>query len=218
MAWIALGILSLVVLALIWRFFPPHASPAGDATAVAGEPFRWDAQAIRLVICYGVFGFGYIIPATFLPVMAKTALHGSPLFAWSWPVFGMAAALSTLCVAALVRRISNCRLWMVCHFIMAVGIVLPALWANLLSILLAALCVGGTFMVITLAAMQEAKRVAARNATGLIAAMTSAFAAGQILGPLTVTGGDFSIALLIAAAMLVASALLLISSDAKRTS
>ena len=45
---------------------------------------------MRLVACYSAFGIGYIIPATFLPVMAKEALHGSPLFAWSWPVFGAA--------------------------------------------------------------------------------------------------------------------------------
>ncbi|MGH8809326.1 MAG: YbfB/YjiJ family MFS transporter, partial [Noviherbaspirillum sp.] len=125
MAWTALGILSLAVLALIWRFFPPHASVAGDGKRAGSSGFRWNAQAIRLVICYGVFGFGYIIPATFLPVMAKAALQGSPLFGWSWPVFGLAAAFSMLCVAALVRRVGNRRLWMTCHFIMAAGVVLP---------------------------------------------------------------------------------------------
>jgi hypothetical protein len=47
----------------------------------------------------------------------------------------------------------------------------------------------------------------------LIGAMTSAFALGQILGPLSVTlavGGGFSGALLFAAAMLAGSALLLL--------
>jgi hypothetical protein len=48
------------------------------------------------------------------------------------------------------------------------------------------LYVGGTFMVITLVALEEAKKVAGRDARVLIAAMTSAFAAGQIVGPLTV--------------------------------
>lgn len=209
-AWFILGVLSLVVTALIWRVFRlpaarTQAGPAGHAR------YRWNADAIRLVVCYGVFGFGYIIPATFLPVMARNALQGSALFGWSWPVFGLAAALSTLMVAMLVRRIGNRRLWMICHFIMAAGVVLPAVWPHLLSIFAAALGVGGTFMVITLAALQEGKRVAGRDATVLIAAMTSAFAAGQIVGPLTVSAGDggFSTALIIAAAMLVASALFL---------
>lgn len=212
-AWAALGVLSLAVTAAVWRVFPlPRAGARENAAGHAR--YRWNADAVRLVLCYGVFGFGYIIPATFLPVMAKNALQGSALFGWSWPLFGMAAALSTLTVAALVKRMGNRRLWMSCHFIMAVGVALPVLWPHLLSIFAAALCVGGTFMVITLAALQEGKRIAGRDATVLMAAMTSAFAAGQIAGPLTVSAGlgnsGFSIALMVAAAMLAASALLLI--------
>jgi hypothetical protein len=61
--------------------------------------------------------------------------------------------------------------------------------------------------------MQDAKRVAGHRAAALIAAMTAAFATGQIAGPLSVTFavGDngFSAALLVAAVMLVASALAL---------
>ncbi len=211
-AWMVLGVMSLIVTACVWRFFRPHAH-AGNARAVRNR-YHWNAQSLRLVLCYGAFGFGYIIPATFLPVMAKNALQGSNLFGWSWPVFGLAAALSTLCVATLVRRIGNLRLWMACHFIMAFGIVLPVVWPRLPAVFAAALCVGGTFMVITLAALQEARRVAGRDATVLIAAMTSAFAVGQIAGPLSVGAGSggnsvFSTALIVAASMLAASALLL---------
>jgi ribonuclease HIII len=79
------------------------------------------------------------------------------------------------------------------------------LWTGLPAIFAAALCVGGTFMVITLAALQEAKRSAGRNATVLLAAMTSAFAAGQIIGPLTVGAGSFSGGLIVAAVLLAAS-------------
>lgn len=217
-AWAALGSLALVVTALIWRVFGrTHAAAGGKAASHAR--YRWNAQSVRMVLCYGVTGFGYIIPATFLPVMAKNALQGSSLFGWSWPVFGFAAAVSTLAVAALVRRVGNRRLWMASQFIMAFGIVLPAVWSGLPAILIAALCVGGTFMVVTLAALQEARRVAGANATALIAAMTSSFAAGQIIGPLTVSaglGGDggFSQALMVAAAALAGSAFLLVGNGA----
>jgi predicted MFS family arabinose efflux permease len=209
-----LGLLSLIATALVWRFFAPRA-PAVDGARDAGHgTFRWNADAVRLVCCYGVFGFGYIIPATFLPVMAKNALHGSAAFGWIWPLFGVAAIISTLAVAALKRRMSNRRLWVAGHWIMAVGILLPVWSPQLLTILAAALCVGSTFMVITLVALQEAKQVAGRDATGLIAAMTAAFAGGQIVGPLTVqaaTGGNasFSVGLMVAAVLLAMSALLL---------
>jgi hypothetical protein len=68
-------------------------------------------------------------------------------------------------------------------------------------------------MVITMAGLQEARRLAADRAPVLMAAMTSAFAAGQILGPLSVPliahCAGFSGALLVAAAVLAMSAVLL---------
>jgi hypothetical protein len=46
--------------------------------------------------------------------------------------------------------------------------------------------VGGTFMVMTMAGFQEAKRVSTGSPTRLISAMTAAFALGQLTGPVTV--------------------------------
>ena len=55
-------------------------------------------------------------------------------------------------------------------------------------LLVGAVCVGGTFMVVTMAGLQEARRVAGESATRLMAAMTAAFAVGQLAGPLLVVG------------------------------
>jgi MFS family permease len=60
-------------------------------------------------------------------------------------------------------------------------------WPGLGGVLAGAVCVGGTFMVVTMASMQEAReRAAGGDATRLVAAMTAAFALGQLLGPLVV--------------------------------
>jgi MFS family permease len=212
--WIWLGLASLGVTALVWRTFSvTRAASTTDNQAGTGA-FHWHADAIRLVCCYGIFGFGYIIPATFLPVMAKNALHDSAVSMWSWPVFGFAAAGATLGVAVLRRRISDRRLWAASQWIMATGILLPVVWSHVLAIFAAALLVGATFMVITLVALQEAKPVAGKHASVLIAAMTCAFAIGQIIGPLTIsTGGDgrdgFSMGLTVAAVLLAGSTFLL---------
>jgi MFS family permease len=212
-AWLALGLFSVAVTVAIWRFFA-HSSETGSPRHGSRAAYRWNADAIRLVACYGLFGFGYIIPATFLPVMAKKALADPALFGWSWPVFGLAAAVSTLAVAMLIRRVGNRRLWTASHFIMAAGVALPVVWPHIAAVFLAALLVGGTFMVVTLAAMQEARRVAGSAATVLIAAMTASFAAGQIVGPLLVAyafqgESGFSHALLVASLLLAASAVAL---------
>ncbi len=99
---------------------------------------------------------------------------------------------------------------------MALGVAAPVFFPGIGGIVLAALCVGGTFVVVTMVGLQEARTVAGARAPRLMAAMTAAFAAGQIIGPVAVsfavgTGGGFSAALLAACAVLVAGALLLLS-------
>jgi predicted MFS family arabinose efflux permease len=211
-AWIVLGALAIVLSLAIWTVVRPRAgSPAAEAERSGARGMVWDRESLRLVLCYGAFGFGYIIPATFLPVMAKQAIADPAVFGWSWPVFGAAAIGSTLGTAILRGFITNRRLWIASHLVMAFGVALPIVWSGITPIMLAALCVGGTFMVITMVGMQEARSVAGARATGLMAAMTSAFALGQIAGPISVSlvvgaGGNVSAALVIACIFLVVSA------------
>ena len=211
-AWMASGILALLASAVI----APVLGTDGTAYSRSDEPAaagarRWDGESVRLVLCYGAAGFGYIIPATFLPVMAKQAIADHALFAWSWPVFGAAALASTLAVAMRPAYISHRGLWIASHLVMTLGIVLSVFVPGLAGILLAALLVGGTFMVTTMAGMQEAREVAGPDAARLMAAMTAAFALGQIAGPVVVSrmigaGGNFAVPLLTAGALLAASA------------
>lgn len=212
-AWLVLGLLALSITALAWRQFEVPAKPESSASkAAVPHTFRWNAEAVRMVICYGAYGFGYILPATFLPVMAKAALNGSPVFGWSWVVFGLAAIASVWLAAPAVRWLGARKSWVMYHWVMGFGVALPAIHANLLTILIAALCVGGTFIVVTVVAVQDAKLLTKGDATQLIAAMTSAFALGQVIGPFTVRGGanSFEWPLLLAAAILIGSGALLL--------
>jgi predicted MFS family arabinose efflux permease len=209
-AWIALGAASLATTALLWRIFDSGPNPAsGFAEAKPGSR-HW-----LLILCYGAFGFGYVIPATFLPAMAREVVSDPVLFGWAWPVFGAAAAASTFFAGSF----SNQRnVWIVATLLMALGVVVPLAIPGLSGILVAALLVGGTFMAITMAGMQEARRVAAEHPRPLMAAMTSAFALGQIAGPLWVSyKSGVAQTLLAAAAILVLSAAALFSRDEAET-
>jgi MFS family permease len=207
-AWIALGAASLAATAVLWPVFKSSPGSARPADA----KLAWSGQAVRLVGCYGAYGFGYIIPATYLPVLAARSIEDPAVFGWAWPILGAVAAASTLAVAPLLGKMDNRRVWIGTHLVMALGVVGPLLFPGLAGILLAAVCVGGTFVVVTLVGMQEARRVAGRDqAARLMAAMTAAFAAGQILGPLFVAamagaGGTLSGAMAVASVVLVASA------------
>src|SRR5438309_8706277 len=215
-AWLALGVISIAVTTAIWPLV--RAGPSSNAAPAIAPPDLWSPDFRRLVLCYGAFGFGYIIPATFLPAMAKKIVEDPLLFGWAWPVFGAAAAVSTIFAARLKQAVSHRAVWIGGHLVMALGIVVPLVVPGLSGIMTAALLVGGTFMVVTMAGMEEARRVAGPHARALMAAMTSAFALGQILGPVIVSlipsTGGFAPALILAASVLVVSAFLLLHKEA----
>ena len=200
-AWVHLGLLSLAATLVIWNVF----EPSFEAVRTIRRARRWSVAHARFAFAYGAFGFGYIIPATFIPVLAKDLIGDPVAFGWAWPAFGAAAAVSTLAMTFAAKRLSARTLWVAAQLVMALGVSAPVVWPGSMGIALAALCVGGTFMVITMAGMMEARRVATSDPAGLMAAMTAAFAIGQIVGPVLMSVlSDFSTALLIACGVLVA--------------
>jgi MFS family permease len=180
--WLQLGLLALVL-------FAPVISVLHKADSAAAPPIlgATDGSAARtaagLVICYGVMGFGYILPATFLPVLARTVVEDPRWFGLAWPVFGLTAGLSTVLAGHLMRRWSRLQVWSASHLLMGIGVLLPSLWLNGLTVALSALLVGGTFMIGTVAGIQEIRARASGDPTALVSRMTTAFAIGQIAGP-----------------------------------
>jgi len=174
------------------------------------SPLVW-----RLVVAYGAAGIGYVIPATYLPVMARAVVTDPLVFGWAWPVFGAGAFLSTLLSARLHAHFSNRRIWVVGQVIMAVGLVLPALQSSMVTIVIAGICVGGTFMIVTMAGMKEAHRIVpADDVMRHIGVMTAAFAAGQMAGPVFASAlheltGGFGVSLGVTSVLLVVTAMAL---------
>jgi predicted MFS family arabinose efflux permease len=205
--WIVLGCISVALAALLWR---PLGAEAGEvARAHDQAPRTLPRSAIIAAICYAAFGYGYIIPATFLPAMARGYIDDPAMFGLVWPVFGAAAAISTFASAWLGRGLAPRQIWMRAKWVLAAGVLAPALWVNVATLLLSAICVGGTFVVITMAGLKEAMRLGGAPASLAVGVMTAAFGAGQIVGPLTVSllgrsAHGFAFASLIAVAGLVA--------------
>lgn len=139
-----------------------------------------------VVICYSIFGLGYIIPATFLPTMAKQLTSDPRVFGLAWPIFGLAAALSVAAVSGWMSGWSRMSLWALAQGTMAIGTLLPLFFNSLWSIALCSVLVGGTFMVATMAGLQMARVIMPATPTVLLGRMTAGFAAGQIMGPLMV--------------------------------
>lgn len=211
--WDVLGVIAGVFAVILWHQL---AGDGPQAVALAeARPEPLSGQAWLAALCYGAFGYGYIIPATFLPALAHGAITNPAVFSWVWPVFGAAAAVSTALVASCLRTLSPRRLWAYGQVVLAIGVIAPVLVVNLYVLMFAAICVGGTFVVITVAGIQEARRLGGAQAPRLIALYTAAFAVGQIVGPLTVGlfhGGGLMLPSLLAALALAASSLTLVLS------
>jgi MFS family permease len=152
------------------------------AGALCGALMAWRAASSETWIVLGVVSLllTLLIWNVFSP--SGSAGRGRETGQWSaqwWPL----VLASTLGVAVLSRHFTYRRLWAVSQLVMALGVGAPLAMPGIGGILVAALCVGGSFMVVTMAGMQEALRVAGAQAARLMAAMTAAFATGQILGP-----------------------------------
>ena len=207
--WRQLALLALVILVLpvaLLRGAPAVSRPATARAGVVGGDLR------LLILCYGVFGFGYILPATYLPALARQVVDDPRLFGLVWPVFGTAAAASTVLAGTSWVQQNRLRAWSMCHLLMALGALLPSLTLAPWALGLSALLIGATFMVITMLGMQEARARAPDRAPQVLAQMTAAFALGQLTGPLAVVFGPgtaLTPALRVAAAVLVATAAVL---------
>ena len=189
--WLLFGAAALLLSGLVIWLVRAAAASADAGGVTRSSPPAQPSNPLPpgswpLVICYGAFGFGYILPATFLPAMARALLDDPRRFGLVWPVFGLAALASVLLTRRWVAAWPPVRVWAVCQFLMAAGVVLPLLSRSGWAVALAALLVGGTFVLATVIAMQMARALAPQQPAPLLARMTAAFALGQIAGPLLV--------------------------------
>jgi len=219
LTWIVLGLVACVLAIPLWRPLGSERAPlrqADDAHVTRALP----RPAIIAAICYGAFGFGYIIPATFLPALAKGYVDDPATFGLIWPIFGAAAALSTFASGWLGRGLEPRQLWTRAKWVLTGGVLAPALWINVPTLLLSALCVGGTFMIITMAGIKEGLRLGGAPAPLAVGVMTAAFGAGQIVGPLMVSllgrsDHAFALASIVAVFCLVAANCVLLYSGSR---
>jgi predicted MFS family arabinose efflux permease len=227
--WLGFGLAAAVPSVLVWRVFvaapaglpaavsasgesTTHpASPAAPATTSSARPPH-RADAFWLVALYGVPGFGYIITATFLPVIARHALPGSAWPDLFWPMFGLALIVGALGAARLPHHWDNRNLLAACYVLQAAGVASGIVWPTAGGFALGSMLIGLPFTAITLFAMREARRLRGDHAAGLMGYATAAYGVGQIIGPLVaapiaVHTGSFSPALWLAAGALLLGAL-----------
>jgi predicted MFS family arabinose efflux permease len=208
--WICSGVLaafaSIVAALLIPQRRETTAKPAtGAQTSPPGIG--------AMILAYGLFGFGYVITATFLIAIVRLTENVHVLEPWVWIIFGLAAIPSVSVWGWLGRRIGIFNAFAVACALEALGVAASVEWDTIPGIAVATLLLGGTFMGITALGFVAGRMLAAGNSQQALGRMTASFSVGQMAGPV-VAGflserlGDFRVASLIAAAALVAAAAL----------
>ena len=217
--WVVFGGLSVLLCVGVWpvvRGRAVKADPGAQPRAAAqgGNAGTLAARGVHAV-AYGLAGLGYIVTATFLPVIARAALpSGSPWPDLFWPMFGagvaVGAALSTRAPIAWDRR----WLLLAAYALQALGIVLGLVWPTPAGFALSSALVGLPFTAITFYGLQEARRLWPQSADSFASLVTAVYGLGQIAGPPLVAwllahadaGQGFARGLALAAAALVAGA------------
>lgn len=184
--WLAFGLLAAALSAAVWRVFdpvPPSHAAAAPAAAATPAVRTTGAQMAALALAYGLAGFGYIITATFLPVIARQALPGSPWLDLFWPMFGLGVVLGAL-GATRMRATADMRLLLAaCYGVQALGIATTLALPTLIGFALGSLLLGIPFTAITFFALQEVRRLRPAQAPSFIGLITATYGLGQIVGP-----------------------------------
>jgi MFS family permease len=186
LGWIVFGISALVLTAAIWPIFAPAASASASAVRSAAPSHArktWTIEEMLLTFAYGLAGFGYIITATFLPVIARAALPGSGWVDLFWPLFGIAVAVGALLTRIVPAATDRRTLLAACYVLQGLGVLSSLLVPTIAGFVAGSILLGLPFTAITLFGMQEVRRLRPVEPTAFIGLMTAAYGIGQIAGP-----------------------------------
>jgi MFS family permease len=221
-AWLSMAALTALGTALAWPVLGGDQADRERLGGMAAASASHEQVAHGLteqgltVLSYGLAGFGYIISATFLPVIARQFLPGSVWIDLFWPMFGAGvvtgALLSTRLPDTLDKR------WLLCggYLVQAAGLGLGQISPSVPGFVLGSFLLGVPFTAMSFFAMQEARRLRGGTAASFMGLLTATYGLGQVLGPLLVAqllrhtepARGFDLALWVATAALLLGALL----------
>jgi predicted MFS family arabinose efflux permease len=179
--WLVYAAVALLMLLGVLRFLPqPGAAvPASESVVSTGN------RGIgRLGVVYGLYGLGYIIPATFLSQMASAQFHGQWQADLFWPCFGLAAAIGVVLVSLRRQAANTTRHWLTLTLWMQAAGVFACLLGNGPGLALGVILCGTPFLACMQLVMQRSRELAPHASQRNAGLLTACFAVGQLSGPL----------------------------------
>lgn len=194
-------------------FLLPSGSASGKITAPE-KPLVWTRPLFVVTLTYGLFGFGYVITATFLVAMARQGASDHTVEFLAWLITGLSAAVSVHLWRRAVPRLGVTGVYLAGLLVEAIGLVLVVTLPSLYAPLIGGLLLGLTFIMVTAYGLQIGRALAPQSPRKALAFMTAAFGVGQIAGPLIAGwlaqgSGSFTVPTLLAAGVLLFCAALI---------
>ncbi len=212
--WLASGAVCLAGVPIVaWLLPQAEPSPARPIAAPTSSPAGGRGGLGFLIAAYGLFGFGYVITATFLVAIVRGAPATRAIEPLVWLLVGLTAVPSVLAWNRIAGSIGVFRAFGVACLVEAAGVAASVVSASAAGIVLAAVLLGGTFVGITALGLAGARMIGAGDPRRKLALMTAAFGCGQIIGPTFAgivrdrTGSFLLPSLAASAALLMAAAL-----------
>lgn len=182
-AWQVYGVLALVLVVLVARYLPRPGQLHRSGTQP--EPLHLTTDLKRLVWSYSLAGFGYILPATFLSQMAALRFPGSLFAQFVWPVFGAAAVIGIgLSIALRHMGHSHQRLAIVL-WLQGLGVIASGVLPGMSGLVIGALLVGGGFLCAVQLSLLYGRELAPNHTRYMAGLLTTGYAVGQLIGPMT---------------------------------
>lgn len=204
--WFGAGAAAFIAAALVFVLVPEH-----EGEAVSHEKAVFKPGLFALILAYGLFGFGYIITATFLMAIVRDTESARQLEPVIWLVVGLTGAPSVAFWMWVGRRFGVLRTYALACLAEAVGVCASVLWVSPASLVISGMLLGGTFIALTALGLVGARTFTTGDPRQVVGWMTAAFGFGQIIGP-TFAGSLYDISGSFLPSSLVAVAALLISS------
>ncbi|MCR4458105.1 MFS transporter [Pseudescherichia sp. L3] len=181
--WLVYGVLALVLIMLIARDLPRPG--ALHRSGEQPQPLHLTRDIKRLAWSYSLAGFGYILPATFLSQMAALRFPGSLFAQFVWPVFGLAAMVGIALSVALRHKGESHQRLAVVLWLQGVGVIAAWLLPGMAGLVCGALLVGGGFLSAVQLSLLYGRELAAGHARYMAGLLTTGYAVGQLIGPMT---------------------------------
>lgn len=165
------------------RLDMPDQEPA-DTTVASPSGRLLDRASTPLFLSYAGAGMGYILPMTFLPMVAHLQMEpGSFIVGNSWLIVALATLPSPWLWNRLGARLGDITALRLSYVAQLVG-VLAILWIpGAVGILLCGILVGGTFLGTVLLTQRLARALHPHQGPRLSAALIALYSLTQLAGP-----------------------------------